>query len=465
MATTNLDNFDSLMSVHSPAAVKRRFHVHIKLTVNPKYLDERGKTDNKKLPTILLDEEDGVEGGLTGTTVPNDFWKIKMAKTSSDSVGEFVDVTIEDVIEASILCHREHVKHFYVNRAVERRTANELMNNMAQRFPDRNVFSSLAYNTFRPQSGIPGGWLASENSLDEIHVGDFDFLRAFGDLNHDSKMEFVTDYYNMVLLHSDFGYVAKGVHGIANHLSLLDPMERNEFRHIFGTDAFFIKLMESYQRKISQGVNPLNGEVIPRVTAPQAVLNSLKANLSPICKFVKDNRLYLMVILPLIIVGLPHLVRFVKSFFASSDAVVPQSFDVSKDRAKVGKPVSKSLNKYMSKVRLRPQAPSSDLAGSTIHFPPICADVLGAKNNNNDTLAAILNKYHFIVHILTEVHGQARVIRLGHAMNVRGRIFAFPLHFIYQLHDIHANENYTGANVTFTTVTKSTQLLLLWRTF
>lgn len=459
MATTNLDNFNSLMSISSPAAVKRRFHVHIKLSVNPKYLNEKGKTDNAKLPTIFLDEEDGVEGGLTGTTVPNDFWKIKMAKTSSDFTGEFIDVSIEDVIETIILGHREHVKHFYVNRAVERRSANELLNSMSQRFPDRNLFSNLAYNTFRPQSGIPGGWLGTESSLDEINMGDFDILKEFGELEHDQKMEFVSDYYNTVLLHSDFSFVAKGVHGIANHLNLLEPSERNEFRHTFGTDTFFVKLMESFQKKISEGINPLNGEPIPKTNAPQNVLNSLKSNLTPILKFVRENRFYLMVILPMVIVGLPHLVRFVKSFFTSSDTVVPQSFDAGKDRAKVGKPVSKSLNKYMSKVRLRPQAPSSALAGSTIHFPPISSEFLGSKNNNNDTLAAILNKYHFIVHILTEVKGEPRVIRLGHAMNIRGRIFAFPLHFIYQLHDIHANEHYAGANVTFTTVTKSTQFI------
>jgi hypothetical protein len=443
MATSNRDSYNGLESIFDSKAVERRFHLDIRLEISPNYRGVDGKTLHSKLPRFEVEDE-SFDERLVGTSIPEDFWNISMRITRGNDVGQYEPVTFEQVLDMAIDTHQEHVKHFYINKAMETDFNTKLM---AKRELRRGKFSNLAYRTFVPQSGLTPGSFPVEES--------FDIKSKFMGLSQEERREFYGEYYTRVVQLGVPCLIQGPVTATINrHLSVLDEEKRIRITSEWDNRPEFMRLLIlSMETHYSKGIDALTGAKIRVPSKLDTVLNKIKNKLTPICNFINENKLAFFVGIPLFLGSVHYLNKFFKSFVPTGQSEA-QSFDPSRDRAKVGKPV-KGLRRYMGAVRLNPQSPMLDLAYNQFTFPTIDPDVIGPKSNNSDVMAQILNKYHFMIQILRNKNGVPDVVKLGSAFNVRGRIFAMPLHFIYQFNDVHAHPDYSGASVRFSTVTNS----------
>jgi hypothetical protein len=144
-------------------------------------------------------------------------------------------------------------------------------------------------------------------------------------------------------------------------------------------------------------------------------------------------------------------VKYLKQFFEVLISE-PQSVDVARMGKRVGGP--RTLIKLSSRVRpeVTPQsglAPDFEFSG----LPKFDSSSFGGRNNVNDVVAKIFNKYFFIMYIVDHAgeNNEYEVIRLGHAVNLKSQLFLIPFHFIFMVDGYRKKSTYKGATVVFVT--------------
>jgi len=247
--------------------------------------------------------------------------------------------------------------------------------------------------------------------------------------------------------------------------NMVDIYERDSDVEVFlegiEIDHAMERLFGLANQRMTEGLHPFKEESL-KTTKKRTImdgLRSIKNSLSPPLNFIKKHAFAISIIGLVAGASLYWIVGFFKSFLSDPEEdAVSQSVDFGRAKYRVGKKVPTRLSKNLHKITVRPQAPKLDLKGDFPSIPKIESFELGVNGTNNDVLTSILNKHLFIMYILIQPKGQeTEYLRLGHAQNVRGRIFMFPLHFLYQIHDVHSKPDYSGAMVVLTNSTNSIQ--------
>ncbi len=116
IGTTNRDkqSIKNLDSVHEAEAVMRRFHLTVKVLVNPKY---QGYVDALPKTKVFMDDYDSSKC-IEGTTVPPDYWKLYLMKfdVKTRQYEDLGEITFEELVSLSIKTYNKHVSHYYVNK-------------------------------------------------------------------------------------------------------------------------------------------------------------------------------------------------------------------------------------------------------------------------------------------------------------------------------------------------------------
>lgn len=454
-ATTNFSNWNNLSSVESAEAVRRRFNVELSVEVNPKYLNCKGKTDFNKLPMISLELEMQIESGLASveqcTSIPNDFWKIQICERNGDNETLPVNISFEDVVVKIIESHHQRIKNYYVNRQTEKFYIDELKTKLDKKFLSNKLYSSMAYNTLLPQSGLPGDYSSNYEEIPTLDMG----FQEFSDSLTISERNLLCLQYMEMLAHNNlFDVLSNGYPSLYTFMSSLSLVDQMEFINIFqDRDLFFSRIYDIFNHRVLRNEDRLTGIPLITVDTPETHLNNFRQTLLPYVDFVNKYKIPLMLGGAILTTGLFWVCGFFKATLG--EPCIPQSVDLSRDRAKVGRPVS-SLKDNLYRIGVRPQAPKLGPLSNVL--PKIDVSLLGHNTNSNDVISQILNKYMFITYVISKKpDGTLDVARLGHAWNIRGQVFMMPLHFMYKLHDVHKRESYAGASVVFTTCTNSTK--------
>jgi len=473
-ATTNRPDFTQLMSVFDTAAVERRFNINLSVNVSPKYRNSKGKTKFSSLPKWDIDGEDEELTKEQCTAIPNDFWEIKMVTKTGDVTSKEIVVTMEEVVKTIILSHHERIKNFYINREMERHYKETLRDSLKNLGPKCSMFSKMAHKTmikknniFVPQSGLPGSYSPESvntsigtNTEDDVpfltNVGHFDdWWRNTIMTNTERQEKFFKFFEILAINRVPIEFYQHGIGGIYMHLGTLRPQPRSEFLdRLEHWDGFCHYMSLSMLEALENDTDPFTGLRISPKKGYEDYKRELIEIVEPTLIFLKKHSLMIIMGGTFIIGSLYLLNKFIKDVIPN-DEVIAQSVDLSKDRNRVGKPVK--LSKNLHKIAIRPQAPSLDMPLKAGIFPNIDATFLETVTNASAVTSQIMNKYLFIIYIVRKVDDRLDVIRLGHAHNVTGKVFMMPMHFMYQLHDVHAREDYKGAYVFLTTATKSTQ--------
>jgi hypothetical protein len=455
MMTTNLSNVHTQVnSINHTGSLERRFNFEIRVTVAKRYCSKDGKLDRSLLPRLPMDES---EHAPTGTAVPNDFWNIELVTRNDRNETQSQYVSFVKLVELIVKAHHERICNYYVNRQSEVLAMKELQASLSDMFPTRDSFSKSLFKTYAPQSGLPGSYSLTQSEKKA------DFIENYQSWSREEKDKFMKLYFELCY---SFKYpmdiFEAGYEGIAKHflyvgetdrIELLDSMET-------GIETFVNRLIVSYGNRLRVDLHPFKSEHLgfkPKEDK-STILGNIQNSFGDAMDFVQRHKLIIAIGGGIFIGSLFFATGLVNGFLPGKDEITSQSADVSRDRAKVGRPV-KTLAKGAHKISIRPQAPKLD---PKIKIP-VDLTVSGKTYTGfldpkgHDVLEKILKKYLFIMYLIRQCpDGSLDVVRLGHVTNVKGRIFMMPMHFAYQLDGVHKSEEYLGANLVFTTVSGST---------
>jgi len=453
-ATTNMKNFANLSSVESPGAVLRRFNVHLYVSVANKY-KKNGKTNFKSMPK--LDVDDLIDNGVTDscTFVPDDFWDIKVTIRNGDNEEERFNQSIAQVVELIVTSHQSRIRNYYSNRFVEKNLRLSTATALRARFNTKN-YSHLQFKTLNPIAQAQGG--DDDSEYFDSHPNIFPQLTMLLDnFSFDERMSLGHEYLNQIckirgslLVHGEFDSY------ILVYESCTDKQKEKLMHYFLDKNyvGFMKHLVEIMEHRDNHACDPLTGTSLEIKNQGVSGLDKIK-RFGKIIRDILDRYK-----LPILLFGLVSSSLIYWFFKASKDvskSMVSQSLDLTRDRNKVGKPTIVKLGDRATTLTMRAQAPQLDSSLLMNNkLPDIDIEVLGKNVNQNDVLKRVINKYFFIVYVVKEVEGKPVYIRYGHSWNIKGQVFAVPLHFLYKWHNTYASKEYTGMKLMFTTSCKST---------
>lgn len=473
IANTNMQNWNTIQSVHSSEAVRRRFNVELDVCINRKYTKEDGITlDPFTLPIINLVEESDLLAECTD--IPNDFWDINATiKTANDSYSR-KGLTLVDVLELTIEKHHDRIKHFYVNRSSYSRLSNTLSDELDNRLAKADKYSELARKTFSPQSGIPKYTNNYEDDSDRSSIYTIGSSQA--EACYKQQISVPEQFHN--LSYKDQGVVEIEFFTICSSLRRLDIANKG-FKYCFATyfdrldlkqrvlmnstfsrnrQQFFYTLHREWKQLLDSKINPVTGSIEWFSTDSRDkikdILRTCKNAFGKLIKWISDHSTQLLIGIP-VFTGISYLlVQLFRKILRSSDMMGPQSVDFSRAGKRVG--VRKGSEMRLSKnavLKLSPQGFNLKPVDFS-RLPKIIAEDFGDKNNRTNVMATIFNRYMFIVYVVDNSEDHS-VRRLGHCINIQGPIFGMPFHFIYSLIQHSNKPDYQGAHVVLSTPTQS----------
>lgn len=455
MMTTNLTNVHTqINSINSTWSLERRFNFEIRITIAKRYCGSDGKLDRSLLPMIPMTEE---EYSPQGTSIPNNFWNIEVITRNDQNETDSKYVSFVELVGMIVKGHHQRICNYYVNRQSEILAMNELKESLVDMFPQRDSFANSLFKTYSPQSGLPGSYTMTQNQKKQ------EFVDVYTAWNQHTRDEFMLEYYN--LCHA-FKYPIDvfndGFTGIAKHFLYVGETDRLELLDAAseGPSSFIDRLTISYGNRLRADLHPFKPEHLgfkPK-DSKEKILETIKNSLGDAMDFVQRHKLIIAIGGGIFIGSLFFATGLVNGFLPGKNEIVAQSADRSRDRARVGRP-AKTLAKNAHKISIRPQAPRLDSKIKvpqefTVSGKPYTG-FLGLKGH--DVLEKVMKKYLFIMYLIRKCDdGSLDVVRLGHATNIKGRVFMMPMHFAYQLEGVHKSEDYLGANIVLTTVSGST---------
>lgn len=426
LASTNLQNWSQIQSTTDIGAVRRRFHFEVDVSVNSKYVDENSKLDVSTLPKSTLYED--------STEIPNDYWDIKVIEKVGNVYGEETSVTLEQLIVLLIQRHSSHKRNFFVNRNSE----DKLVTKMSEK---------LGYSWADDYSDHPS--VFSAQGLDK-HAKIKKFFRSLPT----ERLELYEDrFFYMLDRLKRIDLVGEGF--VSSLFKLLDNgLDHEELDSLKQDPFLFIKALESKYKDFSAlRIDPYSRQEV-WVTPKKIYDSPLSKILSYFqmgCDFLKKYWHIIIVLGGSVALGCEYLKKFFQSIIS-----FPQSVDASR----MGKRVSGPLKtiKLSAKVgSAQPQGlpPTFEFSG----LPKFDSLTFGLKDNKSDVLAKIFNKYFFIVYVVDHAvkDGDHDVLRLGHALNVKGQLFLMPFHFIFMVDEHRKSPSYEGSTVVFVTSSGSTK--------
>lgn len=434
IATTNLTKWDNLNSVTDVNAVQRRFHIEVDITINKKYLNEDESLNSDKLPRSDIADS---------SAIPNDFWQLKVVEKNGDKVSTSRNLSIKELIALCVERQKKHVTNFHINR----RSEDLLVDSLAAELGYDEPWGSFCeeeefdWNLPKSQSDIPGGY---ENPQ-------FAIERYFDDLDPLILCEYTNDFWAMTLR--------------LKHLELYDGFYRKTIRKLMKTPIDvdrmnrckhnmkeFHRIIENYFKDcFALQVDPFTRRIL---TQPHMAVNPV----STFGEIVDKCLVWLENNFVLILVGSvlsSAAISFLVGFFST---VVDENIDVqsqSVDTSRMGKRIVGPTKLIELKVQPQQKLMSQGKLPVTFEFdklPKFTSLDFGERNNKNDVLAKIFNKYFYIAYIASkQKNGEVDLIRLGHLTNVVGQLFLMPMHFVLLLETYRKRDNYDGSSIILVT--------------
>ena len=451
LGTTNLNDFSQLQSVVNAEAVRRRFAVEVHVSLNSKYTTN-GKIDINKLPNVTTNIDD-LE--VEGSSLPNDLWDLRVTTKKANTTSEDQSLTIPQLIKIIITKHHENIKNFYINKNTTDNMLDELTMAMEEHFGDTAKLSEACFNTITQQSGL--AYQEDEND-NKIRVFN-DWL----DNVYDSKMRLVgitsmVSYFTPRMLYGLCRLPPQEFlrQFYINNIELLDLNELDDKGVTLLATA-----MQTVAYRIAHNQNGFTGEQIGPIVNDNShiktAIKRCKDFISKCYNFIKNNIMYLFV--GSLITG--PLIYYLSKLLKTAVDPVAQSVDFSRLGHRPG--VKTKINLADKAKLIIKQAHGfycNDLDFERL--PKVTSIDFGEQNTNNDIISKIVNKSLFIMYLVKpgDDNGEQKVIRLGHALNVRSNLFIIPLHFVFQLYKTLKSPNYTGAQVVLTTSTVSNRYVM-----
>lgn len=450
-ATTNLTNFSLLQSVQDYQAVERRWHIELNIKTNPYFLDEEGKVDFMKLPNADSSFLDG--DSEISTFIPNDFWLIDVVERRGNSSVLHKDIAIDDVINLIVEKHYSFIKNYHINARNESQLAADLTAKVEDNKKRRSRFAAQMKRTYEPQG-------LSSSDPNSKEYGSFEHY--FSDLSFQYQRRFLNDFFEMCYSGFDtprMDLFDHGIKGIDLHIKRFDPtLDLFDLTDPKGSFNMCVYLNHSYRRVELAGYCPFTGEKLTQVlTSSEKVVASIRNSFKKVLKVLWDYK-YVLLTSGLFATGLYWIVGFLKSMLVF-DA---QSIDMKTTGMKIGKPNVGKLSTRLDQIHVIPQGMGKFPFEFDI-LPKVDSSLLGSPGNTNDVIAKTLNKYMYIVYLVVPSDDIAKPLtctRLGHAINVSSTYFLVPLHFVYQINTICNSKGYSGAQIVFSTVTRSNKYVI-----
>jgi hypothetical protein len=251
----------------------------------------------------------------------------------------------------------------------------------------------------------------------------------------------------------------KGFQGISDHLFRFDPTYVwKDLTTQANVEEFFQYLFFSFERVIAAQLDPFTGKriVLESTTTFEVVHSKLMDIFGSVSKFIWKHKFYLLG--STLVLGSLY---WISGLFTSILGVTPESIDLGRSHHKVGRLQQQQLSKARPTINVFPQG-GTNFVFNLESLPKIDTSIIGANSNTNDTITKVLNKYHFIVY-LVEPKGEGKdptCKRLGHALNLASTYFLVPFHFVYQVNMICNKVGYSGAQIVFTTATRSNKYVI-----
>lgn len=449
MATSNLANFELLHSVQEPKAVQRRFHIEVDVRISSSYTTN-GSFDPAKLP-LSVDIEDA-------KTIPNDFWKISFIEKTGSKISESRKVTVKELIKIIVSRHSQHKKNFFSNRAAEDRLVTDLAEELGYNWADSDILPLEEYETIFEAQGA-------------------DFDRPRFKLEYQEFIKFLTDkpYYNIAEYDNHYwkmcdrlGRMDLYMSGFTEAMGLFlqEEWDIGEFVSHKEDPFLLMELLKPiYEDSLKRKINPLtkrlewNARVDTPVPTP---IENIRHVFSELLDIIRENPFFTIVAAVGAGIGCWYLAQFLRTLIPTGEGQVePESVDVKRmGKRHTGPKKTIKLSATRSQIqRMEPQG-GIPLEFEFSGLPKFMSTDFGDRNNKNDVLAKIFNKYFYIVYLVDHrelFEGGFETIRYGHATNVVGQLFIIPFHFIFLMDSYRKQEGYKGATVLLVTSTGSTR--------
>lgn len=479
--TTNMTNFDLLESIWDKNAVKRRFVINLEVKVALKYLDANGNTDYSKLPTMNVPV--GEHTISNATSIPNDFWCIKMTVVTGVKYSKPIEVTIEDVAEQIIIEHHKRIENFYVNKHTNEMLVNKTSQRLEKKFGKRDFMSNLFSKSMSERreistpQGLPGSYELDLNA--GAHYQGCCHPREcictfYDDMTQSEKESFMRQYFLMVSkLRTDktLEILNAGMPGLCHSLAY-KHVSHDLTRFLCAKDyeKFFLGLYDYYSKLLEDNINPSTNIPfeVKTISKMPEIFDKIKNTFEPTLKFIENNKTFLIVGGILLTTSIFWITGLLNSFIPDGYKEEPsqnQSVDLNKQGFSVGrKPASKRMFAKTNKV-VTPQGIDFDEIIRMVPLQKIDSSIFGPKGSHSDVLTSTINKYHYIVYIVRMVGDTCELSRMGHAVNVTGKLFILPFHYVFQVNQLLTSSECRGGYVIFMTPTGITRYSVTFQEF
>ncbi len=454
IATTNLTNWHSLESVINSEAVQRRFQLEVEVVPNSKYVNKDNSIRYEALPVLDIETDDGT---ISGTSIPEDFWNITVVKKTANSKHEPMSVTFNDLVYMIIKEHQFRIKNFYVNKEAEKNIATKSFKEIKVSEELRDLYSKMFMDIARPQSGL----------FSDVPPS-LGLMEVWSCLSKEMRQSITSSIYNTVVdydaipgveVNFDIIEVFNLVKRYNKGEEMAERLQAKDIRRINAIVSTVIEL------SLDRDENPFTLKPLIPIKEPSKteilvnrIFKFMKETSSTILKYLKKYHMWFIMGVPLVLSSAYYLAKIFSNVVPveEEDQPVAQSADYSRDRAKTpGKRVPNSLSKNINNMKIRSQGNDVELKEEDINylFDRFKVEDLGCVNTLNNVLSTVINKYLFIMYLVTD--GNAK--RIGHAVNIQGKTFAIPMHFLYQLVDFDNDPRYEDSSIVLTTATHSTK--------
>jgi len=450
MATTNLMDFSRLESIRNSSAVERRFTVE---------LDVKENEDFGKLPVLDVEVEDEV---ISGSHIPNEFWDITM--TVKAPTGKFVyrNVTVEEVVFQILSLHKDRIVNHYVNmesnkiiqaKLKELSSSESISKSLAsKRILTKTFVEPQGLSFSQPVLDVPiiTNPVAEQivSMIDRIRT-DVDELALFRSHWIEIQMRFVGGVFgdlNMFWRHLNTAprniqeiylnsYTLNGVHG------LLDTI-----RMILNSDFMHDREFQSWDK-------------LPQSVIWSNVSANVLRNYMNVITFLADRKWWIIAVGFLILYIKRPLINMLKKLSQlgkfSKKGKSQSSLDINRDRGKMRDRPGKKATLRDFNHKIDPQVlrlgPNGNI--DSLDFPRIDLTHLGNMRTSAPVLTSVMNKYVYILYLVTD----DKVERVGHMLNIKSNVFMMPYHYILLLSEVFKKKKYEVSHLEYTTPSGKTR--------
>ncbi len=495
--TTNLPDWRTISSIASTEALDRRFNIDVKVSISDKYVSEDGRTpDMTKLEALdISDLFDGskVDPGRA-RAIPSDFWKLELTTKHAGKASTTRIVTFEELIRAIRDSYHEKVFYYHVNRRSNDLSLNEMLENFKEfdariqddipcgaKFAPGAWPYAIQMDEIGPQSGFMSKLFKtkSDTSSDKSSVNTdksnkvgAKFRTAWKSAKRKAAIGLLESTRDALRVYPGLvnKLLDKGVEALISSFCHMTDSELDSVVKCLTVNDFegLATIYSHYfQRCKEQGIEPFDGYKdstvynVPNISRWEAFKGSWQL-------FDHMSGGWLKIIC---FIGVPALATIlghvcgIFSIFSTKVINKPQSVDgktqgIGSRVTKAGIPkIGKVSDRIISlRSQYKAQSGLDNLDDIRVNLPPIDLRNHIYAGVNAPIMAKVMRKYLFVVtvSVVTKAH-EVKVMRLGHAWNVVGRVFSMPLHFVYTIHDVMEHGDYSTGSVVLSTPTRHTR--------